>query len=148
MRSELMEPFCWRPFRLFQPNMGVSPTMKATVQHITTASPARRGVTTRLYLQTTQSHTTSQNAFQQPPHQSYRYMQHYLEANVSIREGNSTKLKVPGLERNGHGLDVPSHWNQTGDRNTLTKGQLMLLLKSPGGPHPDEHQLCLTRGAW
>lgn len=46
-----MEPFCWRRLRLFQPSMGVSPTMKATVQHITTASPARRGVTTRLYLQ-------------------------------------------------------------------------------------------------
>lgn len=63
MRSELMEPFCWRRLRLFQPNMGVSPTMKATVQHITTASPARRGVTTRLYLQTqhhvsTISHST------------------------------------------------------------------------------------------
>lgn len=51
-RSELMEPFCWRRLRLFQPSMGVSPTTKATVQHITTASPARRRVTTHLYLQT------------------------------------------------------------------------------------------------
>lgn len=54
MRLALMEPFCWRRLRLFQPNMGVSPTTKATVQHTTTARPARRGVTTRLYLQTQQ----------------------------------------------------------------------------------------------
>lgn len=52
-RSELMEPFCCRRFRLFQPSIGVSPTTKATVQHATTARPALRGVTTRLYLQIT-----------------------------------------------------------------------------------------------
>jgi len=34
------------------------------------------------------------------------------------REGNTTELKFPGLERNGCGLDVPPHTNQTGDATT------------------------------
>lgn len=61
IRSGLMwEPFCCRRHRLFQPSIGVKPTMNDTVQHSTTASPALRGVTTRLYLQRQKPHITSQ----------------------------------------------------------------------------------------